>query len=148
VDGYWKEESIMGNKDYDLAVSQYAGILEALKALYDERDRTLSIIWRHMEEAGAKYLMTPDFEVSIPTKRQYDVGKFASKLGEVLEPTEMAKVYQPEHTVQKVVPAKVDGTAAKKLWGMGDDVKAILTECLIPQKPEVKLKARKKEQAL
>jgi len=138
----------MANKEYDAAVSQYAGIDVALKALYEEKDRTLAIIWRHMEKTGAKLLLTPEYEVSIPTKRKYDVGKFASKLGEVLEPEEMSKVYQPEHTEEKVVPAKVDGTAVKKLWNMGDDVKAILTECLIPQKPEVNLKARKKEQAL
>jgi hypothetical protein len=135
----------MGNEKeaYDTAVSQYNGILEALKSLYDERDRTLAIIWSYMEAMGAKTLLTPEFEVSIPTKRQYDYGLFVQHMGE-----EASEALIPEHEEIKLVKAKVDGTKAKKLWNMGDDMVEKLSKTLIPQKPEVKLKARKKEQAL
>ena len=135
----------MGNEKeaYDTAVSQYNGILEALKSLYDERDRTLAIIWSYMEKMGAKTLLTPEFEVSIPTKRQYDYGLFVQHMGE-----EASEALIPEHEEIRLVKAKVDGTKAKKLWNMGDDMVEKLNKTLIPQKPEVKLKARKKEQAL
>jgi hypothetical protein len=130
-------------KAYDTAVSQYNGILEALKSLYDERDRTLAIIWSYMEKMGAKTLLTPEFEVSIPTKRQYDYGLFVQHMGE-----EASEALIPEHEEIRLVKAKVDGTKAKKLWNMGDEMVEKLNKTLIPQKPEVKLKARKKEQAL
>ena len=135
----------MGNEKeaYDTAVSQYNGILEALKSLYDERDRTLAIIWSYMEKMGAKTLLTPEFEVSIPTKRQYDYGLFVQHMGE-----EASEALIPEHEEIRLVKAKVDGTKAKKLWNMGDDMVEKLNKTLIPQKPEVKLKARKKERAL
>ena len=135
----------MGNEKeaYDTAVSQYNGILEALKSLYDERDRTLAIIWSYMEKMGAKTLLTPEFEVSIPTKRQYDYGLFVQHMGE-----EASEALIPEHEEIRLVKAKVDGTKAKKLWNMGDEMVEKLNKTLIPQKPEVKLKARKKEQAL
>ena len=135
----------MGNEKeaYDTAVSQYNGILEALKSLYDERDRTLAIIWSYMEPMGAKTLLTPEFEVSIPTKRQYDYGLFVQHMGE-----EASEALIPEHEEIRLVKAKVDGTKAKKLWNMGDDMVEKLNKTLIPQKPEVKLKARKKERAL
>jgi hypothetical protein len=128
---------------YDIAVSQYNGVLEALKSLYDERDRTLAVIWSYMEATGAKYLRTPEFEVTIPTKRQYDYGLFVQHMGE-----EASEALIPEHEETKLIKAKVDGTKAKKLWGMGDDIVAKLEQTLIPQKPEVKLKAIKKEQGL
>ena len=130
-------------KAYDTAVSQYNGIQEALKSLYDERDRTLAIIWSYMEKMGAKTLLTPEFEVSIPTKRQYDYGLFVQHMGE-----EASEALIPEHEEIRLVKAKVDGTKAKKLWNMGDEMVEKLNKTLIPQKPEVKLKARKKEQAL
>lgn len=135
----------MGNEKeaYDTAVSQYNGILEALKSLYDERDRTLAIIWSYMEKMGAKTLLTPEFEVSIPTKRQYDYGLFVQHMGE-----EASEALIPEHEEIRLVKAKVDGTKAKKLWNMGDEMVEKLNKTLIPQKPEVKLKARKKERAL
>tara|TARA_R110002110_G_scaffold159800_2_gene357803 strand:- start:1624 stop:2034 length:411 start_codon:yes stop_codon:yes gene_type:complete len=128
---------------YDIAVSQYNGVLEALKSLYDERDRTLAVIWSYMEATGAKYLRTPEFEVTIPTKRQYDYGLFVQHMGE-----EASEALIPEHEETKLIKAKVDGTKAKKLWGMGDEMVAKLEQTLIPQKPEVKLKAIKKEQGL
>ena len=128
---------------YDIAVSQYNGVLEALKSLYDERDRTLAVIWSYMEATGAKYLRTPEFEVTIPTKRQYDYGRFVQHIGE-----EASEALIPEHEETKLIKAKVDGTKAKKLWGMGDEMVAKLEQTLIPQKPEVKLKAIKKEMAL
>jgi hypothetical protein len=128
---------------YDTAVSQYNGILEALKSLYDERDRTLAVIWAYMSETGAKYLRTPEFEVTIPTKRQYDYGLFVQHIGE-----EASEALVPEHEQITLVKAKVDGKKAQKLWSMGDDMVAKLEQTLIPQKPEVKLKAIKKEQAL
>ena len=128
---------------YDIAVSQYNGVLEALKSLYDERDRTLAVIWSYMEATGAKYLRTPEFEVTIPTKRQYDYGLFVQHMGE-----EASEALIPEHEETKLIKAKVDGTKAKKLWGMGDEMVAKLEQTLIPQKPEVKLKAIKKEMAL
>jgi len=128
---------------YDIAVSQYNGVLEALKSLYDERDRTLAVIWSYMEATGAKYLRTPEFEVTIPTKRQYDYGLFVQHMGE-----EASEALIPEHEEVKLIKAKVDGKKALKLWGMGDDMVAKLEQTLIPQKPEVKLKAIKKEQGL
>ena len=124
--------------EYEKAVKQYAGILDALKALYDERDRTLHVIWSYMEKTGAQTLLTPTHEVTIPTKRQYDVNKFQATLGE-----DFPECVVPEHEVTKVVPAKVDGKAAQKLWQMDYDTVAKLERTLIPQKPEVKLKARK-----
>ena len=66
---------------YEKAVREYAGILEALKALYDERDRTLIEIWGYMQAAGARTLVTPDFEVTIPTKRTYNPAMFQSIMG-------------------------------------------------------------------
>ena len=134
------DEETEDKQAFDTAVSQYNGVREALKTLYDERDRTLAIIWAYMSETGAKYLRTPEFEVTIPTKRQYDYGLFVKHIGE-----EASEALIPEHEETKLVKAKVDGTKAKKLWGMGDDMVAKLEQTLIPQKPEITLKAIKKE---
>ena len=138
-----EKEAKEAKEAYDIAVQKYADAVEDLKKLFDKRDQNLALIWSYMEATGAKYLRTPEFEVTIPTKRQYDYGLFVQHMGE-----EASEALIPEHEEVKLIKAKVDGKKALKLWGMGDDMVAKLEQTLIPQKPEVKLKAIKKEQGL
>ena len=138
-----EKEAKEAKEAYDIAVQKYADAVEDLKKLFDKRDQNLALIWSYMEATGAKYLRTPEFEVTIPTKRQYDYGRFVQHIGE-----EASEALIPEHEETKLIKEKVDGTKAKKLWGMGDEMVAKLEQTLIPQKPEVKLKAIKKEQGL
>ena len=49
------------------------------------------------------------------------------------------RVYKPEREELKVIPAKINGTAAKELWEHGDEITDRLQECLLPQRPEIKI---------
>ena len=130
------------------AVERYANVVDAIKQLYDERDYMLAIIWSEMQKNGAKVLAHPHYNVSIPTKRQYDVSKFLSVMGETLSPEDLNTVYSSAHEEQVIVPAKVNGTKAKKLWDMGDEMVTKLETTLIPQRPEIKVERKKQEQPL
>ena len=57
--------------------------------------------------------------VRIPVKREYDVHKFASVMGEILTPEQFNEVYSPAHEVTKQVPASVNGVKAKRLFDQG-----------------------------
>jgi len=130
------------------SVEQYAGVQIALKALYDERERLLADIWSYMDGNNQKLLDTRKFTVRIPTKRAYDISKFQAVMGELLSPDQMNAAFIPEHEETKVVKAKVDGRKVLPLWNMGDEVVEALNSVLIPQAPEIKVEAKKKEQAL
>ena len=135
----------MTNKEIDIneAVEKYYNLQDALKTVLDERDRVLSVIWYHMQNSGAKFLETPTHEVSIPTRRSYDVSKFVKEMGE-----EYSNFIKPEHEKTTVVPAKVDGVKAKKLWDMGDEIVEKLERPLLPQSPEIRVKAKREETPL
>ena len=131
------------------AIEQYAGVKEAMKALYLEQDRLFALIHSHMMFVGASRLETTDYSVTIPTKRTYDPHKFAAVFGETMDAEALSEYLTPEHEETKVVPAKVNGTKVKKMWNMGDDVVTRLESTLIPPRPEIKVEAKKKkEQAL
>ena len=131
------------------AIAEYAMGKEAMKALYEELDRLFATIHSHMMLIGASRLETHDYSVTIPTKRSYDPHKFASVFGETMDATALSEYLTPEHEETKVVPARVNGVKVKKMWDMGDDVKARLESTLIPPRPEIKVEAKKKkEQAL
>ena len=124
-------------EDVQDAVIQYAGIQEALKALYDERDRTFAIIYSYMTLQKATRLVVDKFTVTIPMSRAYDISKFQSRLGE-----QYPDCVVPEHEETKLIPAKVDGRKAKQLWDMGDDVTSELEQCLLPPKPQIKISSK------
>ncbi len=124
------------------SVKQYAQVVDALKTLYDERDRLLHEIWTHMEANGQALLETPTHTVRIPSNRKYDPHKFQSVMGEVLSPDVFDQVFEPEHEVTKTVPAKVNGTKARRLWQMGNEVTTALEATLLPAKPEIKVESK------
>ena len=119
------------------AVIQYAGIQEALKALYEERDRTFALIYSYMTTQKATRLVVGEHTVTIPVSRAYDIHKFQSRFGE-----QFPDCVIPEHEETKLVPAKVDGRKAKPLWDMGEDVTSELEQCLLPPKPQIKISSK------
>jgi len=119
------------------AVIQYAGIQEALKALYEEQERTFAIIYSYMTLQGATRLLVGTHTVTIPMSRVYDVSKFQARLGELYP-----DCIVPEHEETKLIPAKVDGRKAKPLWDMGEDVTSELEQCLIPPTPKIKISSK------
>ena len=125
-------------EDVQTAVIQYAGIQEALKALYDERDRTFAVIFSYMTQQKATRLVVGKHTVIIPMSRAYDISKFQARLGE-----QYPDCIIPEHEETKLIPAKVDGRKAKQLWDMGEDVTSELEQCLIPPKPKIEISSKK-----
>ena len=124
-------------EDVQDAVIQYAGIKEALDALYDEQDRTFAIIYSYMTLQKATRLVVGKHTVTIPTSRSYDISKFQARLGE-----QFPDCIIPEHEQTKLIPAKVDGRKAKPLWDMGEDVTSELEQCLLPPKPQIKISSK------
>jgi len=120
------------------AVEEYAGIQTALKALYDERDRTFATIFSWMDLQKAKRLVVGNHTVTIPVKRAYDTDKFQSRFGE----SEFADCMEPEHEETRIVKAKVDGRKVKPMWEMGEDITSELEQCLLPQRPEIRISTR------
>ena len=94
-----------------------------------------------MVKNNAKVIRTNKYKAVIPTKRQYDTGKFKSLFGELdlISKDLFDKIYKPEREELKVIPAKINGTAAKELWEHGDEITDRLQECLLPQRPEIKI---------
>lgn len=86
------------------------------------------------------------FSVRIPTKREYDVQRFKSVFGEILDPAKFNEVYSEAHEVTKTVPASVNGVKAKKLIDQG--FKKEIESTLLPNKRSLKIEVRKEEQAL
>ena len=60
-------------EDVQDAVIQYAGIKEALDALYDEQDRTFAIIYSYMTLQKATRLVVGKHTVTIPTSRNFEM---------------------------------------------------------------------------
>ena len=134
----------------DRLVERYANIQEALKITLNERDKILAELWGYMEANKAKRVETPNYIATIPTKRKYDVEKFRKEFGELdlLGKETFDQIFKPEHSKMTVIPAKVDGTRAKVLWDMGEEFVEKLERTLLPQKPEIKIQAVKKEHPL
>ena len=124
-------------EDVQQAVIDYVGIQKALKALYDERDRTFAVIYSHMTGQKATRLVVGEHTVTIPVSRAYDIHKFQSRFGE-----QFPDCIIPEHEETKLVPAKVDGRKAKHLWDMGEDITYELEQCMLPPKPQIKISSK------
>ena len=124
-------------EDVQQAVIDYVGIQKALKALYDERDRTFAVIYSHMTGQKATRLVVGEHTVTIPVSSAYDIHKFQSRFGE-----QFPDCIIPEHEETKLVPAKVDGRKAKQLWDMGEDITSELEQCLLPPKPQIKISSK------
>ena len=88
------------------------------------------------------------FKARIPVERKYDVHKFKAVFGEVLTPEQMDEVYSEAHEVTKEVPASVNGSKAKKLWDMGDEMVEKLEQTLLPNKRQLKIEKRMEEIAI
>ena len=118
--------------------------LQTLRDTLEELKRsTLELeqeILEEMQATGATSLLHPDYDVTIPTKREYDPQKVA-QLGEVLPKHVFNTVYIPEHEEIVVVPAKVDGKVALKL--LRTEYRAELEKCLLPARPRLKITPKK-----
>ena len=122
-------------------IEDLANTEAALKILYETRDRLRADLWSYMDKNNAKVIRTNKYKAVIPTKRQYDTGKFKSLFGELdlISKDLFDKIYKPEREELKDIPAKINGTAAKELWEHGDEITDRLQECLLPQRPEIKI---------
>lgn len=83
------------------------------------------------------------FSVRIPTKREYDVARFKSVFGEILDPAKFNELYSEAHEVTKMVPASVNGVKAKKLIDQG--FKKEIESVLLPNKRSLKIDIKKDE---
>ena len=122
-------------------IEDLANTESSLKILYETRDRLRADLWSYMVKNNAKDIRTNKYKAVIPTKRQYDTGKFKSLFGELdlISKDLFDKIYKPEREELKVIPAKINGTAAKELWEHGDEITDRLQEWLLPQRPEIKI---------
>ena len=122
-------------------IEDLANTESSLKILYETRDRLRADLWSYMVKNNAKIIRTNKYKAVIPTNRKYDIGKFKSLFGELdlIDKQMFDRVYKPEREELKVIPAKINGTAAKELWSHGDEIVERLEECLLPQRPEIKI---------
>lgn len=126
---------------------------ETLQSKIDRRQALLQVADEARREAGmleqeiveemlamdATIVPHPDFKVTLPTKREYDVQKVAT-LAEKIEPEQFARLYQPEREELVVRPPKVDGRVALELMKMG--YKADLEACLLPAQYRLKVEPK------
>lgn len=127
-------------------IARLVALRDAIKDMRDSAGKLELEIIQEFEANGQSLFEDNKFKARIPVKREYDVSRFVSIMGEILTPDQMREVYSPEHTVEKVVPASVNGVKAKKLWDMGMAEK--LEQTLLPNKRQLKIETKTKEQAL
>ena len=105
-------------------------------------------IIQEMEASGQTLFEDTRFKARIPIKREYDVNRFKAVMGEELSPEQFDEVYSPAHEITKEVPASVNGSKARKLWDMGDEMVEKLEQTLLPNKRQLKIEKRKEEVAI
>ena len=127
-------------------VARLQSLRDGVKEMRDAAGRLELEIIQLMEANGQALFEDTRFKVRIPVKREYDANRFLSIMGEVLTPEQMNEVYSPAHEITKEVPATVNGTKAKRLWDMGMGGK--LEQTLLPNRRQLKIEARNKEQPL
>jgi hypothetical protein len=127
-------------------ISRLHNLKEAQKEIRDEAGRLELAIIQLMEANDQVLFEDTRFKARIPVKREYDVNRFVSIMGEILTPEQMNEVYSPAHEITKEVAASVNGVKAKKLWDMGMGEQ--LEQTLLPNKRQLKIEQRKTEQAL
>lgn len=127
-------------------IARLHNLKEAAKEIRDEAGRLELAIIQLMEANDQTLFEDPRFKARIPVKREYDVNRFVSIMGEILTPEQMNEVYSPAHEITKEVAATVNGTKAKKLWDQG--FAKPLEQTLLPNKRQLKIEQRKTEQAL
>jgi len=127
-------------------ISRLHNLKESLKETRDAAGRLEMEIIQEFEANGQTLFEDAQFKARIPVKREYDVQRFVSIMGEILTPEQMREVYSPAHVVEKEVPASVNGVKAKKLWDMGMGEK--LEQTLLPNKRQLRIEKRKEERAL
>jgi hypothetical protein len=127
-------------------ISRLHTLREGVKEMRDAAGKLELEIIQEFEANDQVLFEDTRFKARIPVKREYDVNRFVSIMGEILTPEQMNEVYSPSHEITKEVAASVNGVKAKKLWDMGMGEK--LEQTLLPNKRQLKIEQRKTEQAL
>tara|TARA_R110000765_G_scaffold316568_1_gene408951 strand:- start:125 stop:532 length:408 start_codon:yes stop_codon:yes gene_type:complete len=127
-------------------LSRLQSLREGVKEMRDAAGKLELEIIKEFEANGQSAFEDTRLKARIPVKREYDVNKFVSVMGEVLSPEQMNEVYSPAHMIEKEVPASVNGVKAKALWDQGFTKQ--LEQTLLPNRRQLKIEKRKEEQAL
>ena len=129
-------------------ISRLHNLKELLKETRASIEELEYDVIKEMEANDQTLFENTQFKVRIPVKREYDVNKFKAVMGEELSPEQFDEVYSPAHEVTKEVPASVNGSKAKKLWDMGDEMVEKLEQTLLPNKRQLKIEKRIEETAI
>jgi hypothetical protein len=127
-------------------IERLHNLKETMKEIRNETGKLELEIIQLMEANDQSLFEDTKFKARIPVKREYDAQRFASIMGEILSPEQLDEVYSPAHTIEKQVPASVNGVKAKKLWDMGMGEK--LEQTLLPNKRQLKIEEKKWDGAL
>jgi hypothetical protein len=136
----------MANETLGSKIARLYNLKEAAAEMRDQIGRLEFEIINEFDANDQVAYEDTRFKVRIPTKREYDVAKFVSIMGELLTPAQMNEVYSPAHTIEKEVPASVNGTKAKKLYDQG--FAKPLERTLLPSKRQLKIETKKDEVAI
>ena len=127
-------------------IERLHNLKETLKEIRNETGNLELEIIQLMEANDQSLFEDTKFKARIPVKREYDAQRFVSVMGEILSPEQLDEVYSPAHTIEKQVPASVNGVKVKKLWDMG--MREQLKQTLLPNKRQLKIEAKKMETPL
>ena len=127
-------------------IERLHNLKETMKEMREAAGKLELEIIQEFEANDQSLFEDTKFKARIPVKREYDAQRFVSIMGEILSPEQLDEVYSPAHTIEKQVPASVNGVKAKKLWDMGMGEK--LEQTLLPNKRSLKIEQKTKEQPL
>ena len=127
-------------------IERLHNLKETMKEMREAAGKLELEIIQEFEANDQSLFENTKFKARIPVKREYDAQRFVSIMGEILSPEQLDEVYSPAHTIEKQVPASVNGVKAKKLWDMGMGEK--LEQTLLPNKRSLKIEQKTKEQPL
>jgi hypothetical protein len=127
-------------------IERLHNLKETMKEIRNETGKLELEIIQLMEANDQSLFEDTKFKARIPVKREYDAQRFVSIMGEILSPEQLDEVYSPAHTIEKQVPASVNGVRAKSLWDQGFQKQ--LEQTLLPNKRQLKIEEKKWDGAL
>ena len=111
----------MDKEELEQVVRELHTINQALKVTYERKNYLESVLIQAM---------------------QYDPNRFRAEFGETMNAEELESFITPEHTVEKVIPERVNGNKTKSLWKQGSEITDKLQRCLIPKVPRINIKQK------
>lgn len=127
-------------------IQRLHNLKESIKEMRDAAGKLELEVIQLMEANDQSLFEDARFKARIPVKREYDVAKFRSVFGEILEPSMFNEMYSEEHEVTKTVPASVNGVKAKKLIDQG--FRKEIESTLLPNKRSLKIEVKSDEHPL